>query len=428
MIQLHRGIALPCLLLTFLFYFVHIPGYGMLPHHHASRADDSPAAMGSSTVHLFENNTSMRRLESSTNTTIPPIAIFFHIYVPKAEDSVPRQRQRALKIIRQQLRHLSEALDTVPGMEPAALYYTTVGEELEPGYVQEICKEHSANMHCHHLQHLNEGFEEHSLAALYNHCQQHENDRVIYIHTKGSFHSSKSQSRWRRHMTDAVGSRECIETAHREGCDICGLLFLPRPSFHFTGNMFNAQCSYVQKLLNPFEFQDEMTLLELKSRHWLDAGIFQSNLLNMSEPWNTGVERYAMEHWHGSHPSVRVCDVSVSPMIEYWQGIRAMDRKEGDWELAHFPRHSVAADWSFGGSSKLTEMMNNESARLREYFLLPGQLLRWLELYGEVPPQSSWVWSWYPDGEFWYNQVKQHGVHALLNVSNQWRHSNSSYV
>lgn len=305
----------------------------------------------------------------SDSKKLPSVAIFLHIYVPKEEDITRADHvKRATRIIHQQLKHVSEGVATVQGIEPLALYYTTVGRELQPGYVDSICRNHSKYFHCNHLQHLDRGFEEHTLGAMYEHCQEYNDDRVIYLHTKGSYHSSKAQARWRRHMTDAVAGHDCVEQAHNKDCDLCGLLFLPRPSLHFTGNMFNAKCRYIQKLTHPEEFQEKMVKVDTKARDWMQQGILQSNMLNVEEPWNAGIDRFAMEHWHGSHPSAqKICDVSNGSRIQYWQQIRAMDRNPGDWEFGIFPRHPSTADWSHGRSDRIVDsILANEAKRKRE--------------------------------------------------------------
>jgi hypothetical protein len=355
---------------------------------------------------------------------LPTVTIFYHLYVPKEEagDSIQRtpnstqhghvdQPGPALQIVRQQLRHLSQALAAIPGLPPLTLQFTSVGADVHES-IQDICRQYPRQFQaCHQLQHLDQGFEKHTLQALYQHCANSSNsnveaDRVIYVHSKGSYHSSKAQNRWRRHMTDAVASRDCIEHAHKQNCDLCGLLFVARPSHHFTGNMFNAKCSAIQKLLPPMEFEAKMETVASQARKWVQDGILEAKLFRLDEPWTSGTKRYAMEHWHGSHPSIqKICDVSNHPTNKYWKSIRAEDRTPEDWQLAQFPRRPQPG--------LPVDVANNESKRKREYFLLAGQLMKWYQLYGEAPPMDSWVWSWYPDGPFWKEQVQAHGSKAV---------------
>lgn len=360
----------------------------------------------------------------------PPTAIFFHIYVPTVRDEVKsgdhQSRIRALNIIREQLQQVWEGLASTPNMQNTQLFYTTVGQSLDEGYVERICSEFSSNefvLSCHHLQHLISGFEEYTLTALHEYCVENEDHRAIYLHTKGSYHASIEQHRRRQHMTDAVTSRHCVERAESEGCDLCGLIFLPRPSLHFTGNMFNAKCSYIRKLAKPMDFQKKMSSVVESGRNLLANGTLVSNMMDAEALCNNGLERFAMEHWHGSHPSLaKICDLSDSYNRAVWDRKKRRERREDDWHFGMFPRHSATAAWSHGYSHKLVDhIMDDESKRKREYFLLPGQLMRWYELYGEFPPSSSWVWSWYPDGQFWKEMVQEHGANALNVVANMTR-------
>lgn len=346
---------------------------------------------------------------TSQTRELPSLAIFYHIYVPP-EDSGVGKVQRAKTIVRQQLHHLSEVMATIPDLSPSPLYYTSIGTEMEQTYMQGLCHNHSRHFHCHQIKHLSEGFESHTLQALFDHCQQFQTDRVIYIHTKGSFHTKRGQNHWRRHMTDAVASRDCIELAHSNNCDLCGLLFITRPTHHYTGNMFNAKCSYIRKLVPPVEFARKMMTVYQRALELIHKGVLEANMFDFESPWNTGINRYAMEHWHGSHPSLEtICDLSNHSTNEYWKITRATDRKPEDWCFDRFPRRPTPG--------LPLELFQNESKRIREYFLLPGHLLKWYQLYGELPQIDSWVWSWYPDGAFWKDQVQKYGPVAIPGVS-----------
>lgn len=388
---------------------------------------DMPMGRGGSLESMSSVSTQVRRnqllySETADYGTPPRVTIFYHVYMQMDDDpnkkGSERSEQRALKIIRQQLRHVAKSLAEIPNMEHVHLYYTTVGDKQGHEKVEEICKHHAAYFTCHHLQHVEAGFEETSLGAMYEFCQDHEDERVVYLHTKGSYHYSQSQDYWRQHLTKAAMSSDCIQRAHAEGCELCGLLFLPRPALHFTGNMFNAKCEYLCRLSHPKTFEAKLVSVHKKGQELIERGILQPNLLNMLEPCNTGSGRFAMEHWHGSHPSLqKVCDVSTHYQIEYWQGIDPKDAKPEAWHFDVFPRHPITADWSHANTGVLiANILNNEGARLREYFLLPGLLVKWYELYGQAPPASSWIWTWYPDGQFWKRQVAKFGSKAVETV------------
>lgn len=335
--------------------------------------------------------------------SLPPYTIFYHIYVQHDAE------QQARNIVDQQIRDLGQALSRSAIVSPQVLYYTTVGQEIDESFMDSICRGRFQS--CHRLQHISSGFEEHTLQSLWEYCQEHEEHRVIYLHTKGSYHSSPGQDRWRRHMTEAVASQECIEQAATEGCDICGLLFIARPSHHFTGNIFNAKCSYIRRLISPLAFEAKMDGVLEKAQTLVKNGTLTSILFDMNLPWNSGTKRYAMEHWHGSHPSAEIiCDLATNPDRRFWKSLRVEDRKDTDWSFHRFPRGSLP-----GLPIALEE---DFSKRKKEYFLLPGLIFKWYMLYNEVPAPSSWVWKSYQDGAFWKDQVWSHGEKAVELVAN----------
>jgi hypothetical protein len=51
--------------------------------------------------------------------------------------------------------------------------------------------------------------------------------------------------------------------------------------------------------------------------------------------------------------------------------------------------------------------LENETARKQEYFLVPGHVVKWKALYGKLPPDHSWAWEHYFDGEYWKARVQQ---------------------
>ena len=57
----------------------------------------------------------------------------------------------------------------------------------------------------------------------------------------------------------------------------------------------------------------------------------------------------------------------------------------------------------------------SEELQFREYYFLPGNLLKWFHLYGArgVPAPDSWVWRTFPAGRRWKELVGRHGEHAV---------------
>ena len=353
---------------------------------------------------LLKNETTT----SNPRINLPPLAIFYHVFVPPDEHGAKNARN----IIHQQINDLGQALSKTPNLPASTLYYTSVGQEIQEDFMNPICQRYPEQIRsCQRLKHIATGFEEHTLQELFVHCQDHQDHRVIYLHTKGSYHINAGQNRWRKHLTEAVASSECIVKAVDEDCDMCGLLFRTRPAHHFTGNMFNAKCSYIRRLIAPLEFEARMNIVFDRARRLVENGTLTSTLFDMSVPWNIGTKRYAMEHWHGSHPSSEIiCDIATNPDGRFWKSLRAEDRRPENWQFRRFPRRPLP------GIPIALE--RDDSKRRKEFFLLPGLIFKWYLLYGEVPAPSSWIWSSYQDGLFWRDQVETHGSMAVEVVAN----------
>lgn len=61
----------------------------------------------------------------------------------------------------------------------------------------------------------------------------------------------------------------------------------------------------------------------------------------------------------------------------------------------------------------LATIDTDDGLRIREFYFLAGNILKWYMLYGEPPPKNSWVWTHFPDGHLWTNRVSEHGIHAV---------------
>ena len=120
------------------------------------------------------------------------------------------------------------------------------------------------------------------------------------------------------------------------------------------------------------------------------------------------------DHWVGSHPSLIPCDLSPTNEIKLWfhDFINSSSFK---FSLA--PRAPIDADWFKRRNGYLRRhVLPFERVRLRERFLLSGLLTSWYFLYNETPPDSSWVWTWYPDGAQWRDSVEEYGERAVSRV------------
>lgn len=103
---------------------------------------------------------------------------------------------------------------------------------------------------------------------------------------------------------------------------------------------------------------------------------------------NPTLERFTRSfiptHWVGSHPSLVPCDMSDKG-LDYWY--QEGPKPESDFGWGMIPRPTQ--------KSYLSNMVL-------------GNLFKMYELYGEGPPDDSWLWRSFPDGQRW----KQ--VHAIL--------------
>jgi hypothetical protein len=115
------------------------------------------------------------------------------------------------------------------------------------------------------------------------------------------------------------------------------------------------------------------------------------------------LDRYGAEQWAYSHPTLRPCDVSVAPKIEYWQRRdRSRDPNKFDWAM--FPRPN--------NKRPAVSVPKSADARMREYYLLPGFIFKWSLLYHELPPSDSFFYDYMFDGAEWKDAVENYGLFA----------------
>jgi hypothetical protein len=291
------------------------------------------------------------------------------------------------------------------------IYYNTIGSTVNHSLVVEICRKWNARMKCVHMKHFDEAFEEKTLASVYDYCQHNPNHRVGYMHNKGSFNSRNAKNHWwRRHMTLAVTDQSCIQPPD-ETCDLCGLNWYILPWTHFSGNFFTARCSYINKLLPIEEFREKMSNLAKQITDYEQQGRFLFHTFRNQDIY-MGLDRYASEAWPGSHPSVVACDLSTERKVDFWK--RPQPAALDFWNFSLAPRPT---DTSGKFLHIRRTLRNKPTYRMREFWLLAGNLFKWIRLYNQVPPRSSWVWRFFPDGEDWWNGYKMFGnsvVESLL--------------
>ena len=279
---------------------------------------------------------------------------------------------------------------------------------------------HPPIIQCHHMKHYDNAFEEVTLQRMYEFCLSHpdnnnNNLRVSYIHTKGSYHdhADRRNEYWRQHGTLAAVDEQCVDPPEKT-CNLCGLQFWTQWTPFIPGNFFTTSCSYVKELVSPVEFKTRMDEITKDVLFMKLQGLFEINLFTERED-RFGVGRYAAEHWIGSHPRLKPCDLSRHNDFAYWI-TSSHSSKEFSFGLAPRYQESPVKDEyvqvhdpndSTKMITRLELVSRNVKLRIQEFFFLAGRLYKYYRLYGEYPPDDSWVWFFFPDGEHWKSVTKK---------------------
>ena len=409
------------------------------------------------------------------------VAIFYNIFVP----DTPEEQANALRIVRIQLQQIKESyIYSVAVGEAAAaaaaaasshargrdkermqntsngtntngknddgsgdssrltLFYVTLGQDgiVQP-VMQELCDGENTRLQCYHIDHVSYGRETVTLSHLYDFCQTKaatsttkkyspvSSSKVIYLHNKGSLHSSDDNERWRNSLTEAALSEHCHDgpavaafrntTVTTTTCNLCGLNFYAVWTSFVPGNMFAAQCDYVQKLIPPHHFQQrlkrvhEQVVLPLKRKQQILFDLIPDNRVHIYQG-HFGLDRYSDEHWIGSHPHVRPCDVDPGGSVWNYQ---QRQKTIHDFQFSLAPRRTRGPPFRGFYLPTTIPRFVLKQVRLREYYYLAGNLLKWFALYNQAPLDDSWAWTWFPDGRFWKQAIEQHGSQAVRIVT-----------
>jgi hypothetical protein len=93
----------------------------------------------------------------------------------------------------------------------------------------------------------------------------------------------------------------------------------------------------------------------------------------------------------------------VAERIAYWQKDRR-DLAEFEWSM--FPRGNISSGWDYISQDRLSAVLADTPKRIKDYYLLPGLISIWQTLYTEaqaLPAADLWIWSFYPDSQYWKN-------------------------
>jgi hypothetical protein len=392
-----------------------------------SSSNDKPFAPIASHAPDFTKIQNVLPITSTKGSTAPlknprmndslPWTVFYHVYSPFGRN--------VTHIIDEQLRTVNEShAATSRSQSLLKVYFSLVGDgsHLPKSVVEDICQNYS-NLQCELVHRAQQGNENLTLNAMYQYCLDNpdQNQTVIYFHSKGSYHDTVENQYWRRHLLSAITSADCLENMRGSGsrCNVCGLQFFPVWAFFFPGNFFVSRCSYISKLLAPNTFAEGMQNVSKEMLQLKKEGFFETNLFNPHKEGTLGLDRYAWEHWVGSHPSIRPCDLSPTANFRAWvkpfhlSNISATQHRNFKWSLA--PRVDIWAPWYRIQTGKRTAVMADQDLRLREYFLLGGLLFKWNRLYPSSPvEEENWVYDWFPDGrQLWKKAVSRHGISIL---------------
>ena len=310
----------------------------------------------------------------------PRIALFYNVYWNPQNTSIASEiveeqmQQRSGKSIRYLDVNetgsdavILEEVNQQDGASDAILYYFSVGA---PNHTMPPCDP------CHHLGHRTKGFEEFTLQAMYEYCSIRPQDTVVYFHNKGSFSSNKRNDRLRRHLTKAIFTSICLSINQTEH-NLCTATFVGFPFAHTSGNFFSTKCDYVNRLIPPKDF--ERVKMEVHESMMQNTSLSWANDTDDSmlrESW-LGLERYAMEHWIGSHPSLK--PISVYPR---YRGLLTYKWANKDLSWKPTLRAKVYRPGPIIVQSS-------------DFYKRAGRLYLYEELYGEVPLPDSWVWKHY---------------------------------
>jgi hypothetical protein len=357
-------------------------------HHHSYNL--------SSTLTALEVN-GTDPVEQSNNE----VAVFYNVFASNNPFDITATDVRP--IVREQLEQIAASFSIPSTDSPSAptIYYTTIGKNSDEAIIR-ACS--ALDLTCRHLQHFSVASETATLTRLHEYCHKYPRHTVVYLHNKGSLHHSASQDRWRRALTQSATSSDCRTgiVAAPFQCNVCGLLFQPLPASHYPGNMWSATCRYVRQLLPPHEYHALRPAVDEWIRREQNAFLFRP------EAHFVGKKRYIAEHWIGSHPSLRPCDVSTSPNLDDWTRDGSSSSSSSVYprpalRLQRAPRTALDDPrWIFYRYLYRNETLVQPDLRLRDYFLLRGILYKWMVFYQTVADADSWVWQWYPDGPEWW--------------------------
>ena len=292
-------------------------------------------------VKQYKTETSNAR-KSSSPSDFNKIAVFYNLFVQSEEDI-----ERVSELVHSQFQWFNASLHEM-------VYVNSIGTPLP--LISNYTNANSSN-----IVHRTKGDEVDTLEELWKFCNHSQNREklVVYLHSKGSFHPSEDNDKLRQFLSRGALSTECASLP--DTCTICSSRMSPVPRAHTSGNMWLAQCRYIQKLLSPTKYIHAMG--------------------HSRNPCH-GTGRYAAEHWVHSHPSDHPCDLYTNPTYTWdYAGVPSIDELEDNLELQPAPRFSKRPYYTV--RSVCVHSGPGVEDRIHEY----------QRLYHIDKPEDDW-WGW----------------------------------
>ena len=361
------------------------------------------AEFDSTTSGIYDNNTNNANPKKQ-------YAIFFNTFAKGDEAN----HARAHGIIQSQL----QEINSQPLLNGAPVFYVRLGD-LDWEWPVSLCTNKnnvtssSFDMIPHHQQQQQqqqqhrqctqiaaqpEGDEIISLQSMHQYCVKNQHARVIYMHSKGTYTASPQNDQLRTILMKAITSKECLDfPKDNNGCNTCSTRLNYAISPMYVGNMFVADCNYISKLIPPIEFEPRKRRMidQMRNNTIQTSSIFYETRLNDRMHYKfrkqklafidrkslTGIGRYAAEHWLGSHPDLKPCEVfgpeNDNPDVPYGKEIK-MDRYKPPT------------------LEKIQETISAQNISLSAYhpwFGIDGRLYSYEYLYSTIPQNGSWFYS-----------------------------------
>lgn len=279
------------------------------------------------------------------------IQVFYNLFVNSSEDE-----ERVKMLVDEQLAYF----DPKDSQYHEEILVTSIGHPL-PNITHGTIREHK-----------DKGSESLTLHAMWEYCKAHPHheQKVVYLHSKGSFHDHDANSRLRQFLTHGALSKECSTLPDK--CNVCSSRMSPLPHPHTPGNMWLARCDYIAKLFDP--------AIDVNSDTNNIPKQFATN--NPCKGWG----RALLEHWVHSHPSVTACDLYKGN--DYFYGYKHVPNGtfELDLQIAteRFPGGLKQGLYD-GACGKSMNGLDQATSRIWDYEVL----------YHERPDESWWGWGFY---------------------------------